>query len=274
MKLYRADPKDGVAWVTGGSSGIGRELAKELAREGFIVAVTARDGDPIDTLVAETADLPGHVLAFPCDVTDEKRMAATVAAIENDAGPIVLAIFNAGSYAPVIGDNLSVRRFRQLFDVNVVGVVHGLVPVVKRMRARARGHVVIVGSISAYFGWPTTAAYGASKAALNVMAEALNSDFDKLNIRTQVINPGFVDTPLIHKVGLPAPALMSAEEAARRMMRGIRSGGFEVTFPRRLTWCLKLLRILPEPLCRRFIETATGWKKRPMSFGRKPPGLT
>jgi NAD(P)-dependent dehydrogenase (short-subunit alcohol dehydrogenase family) len=274
MKLYRADPKDGVAWVTGGSSGIGRELAKELAREGYTVAVTARDEDPIDTLVAETLDMPGRVLAFPCDVTDEKRMASIVAAIESEAGPIVLAVFNAGSYAPVIGDNLSVRKFRQIFDVNVLGVVHGLVPVVKCMRGRARGHVVIVGSISAYFGWPTTAAYGASKAALNVMAEALKYDFDKLNIRTQVMNPGFIDTPLIHKVGLPVPALMSVDNAAHRMMRGIRSGGFEVTFPRRLTWSLKFLGIMPKPLCRWFIEASTGWRKRPMSFGRKPPGLT
>jgi NAD(P)-dependent dehydrogenase (short-subunit alcohol dehydrogenase family) len=274
MRLYRADPKDGVAWVTGGSSGLGRELARELAREGYTVAVTAREEDPIDTLVAETSDMRGRVLAYSCDVTDEKRMAATVAAIENDAGPIVLAVFNAGSYAPVSGDNLSVRRFRQLFDVNVIGVVHGLAPVVRRMRARVRGHVVLVGSISAYFGWPTTAAYGASKAALNVMAEALKYDFDKLNIRTQVINPGFIDTPLVHKVGYPLPALMPADDAARRMMRAIRSGGFEVTFPRRLTWCLKLLGILPEPLCRWFVESATGWKKRPMSFGRKPPGLT
>ena len=64
------------------------------------------------------------------------------------------------------------------------------------MRERGRGHVVVVASVTGYFGWPATAAYGGSKAALNNMAESLKYDFDKLNIRIQVMNPGFVDTPL------------------------------------------------------------------------------
>ena len=197
MTLYRANPKDGVAWITGGSSGIGRELARELAAQGFIVAVTAREEDPIDMLVAETAECRGHVVAYPCDVTDEQGMAATVATIEREVGPIVLAVFNAGAYVPIAGENMSARKFRRSFDVNVMGVVNGLVPVVRHMRERACGHVVLVGSVSAYFGWPTTAAYGATKAALNLMAESLKFDFDKIGIRIQVINPGFIDTPMV-----------------------------------------------------------------------------
>lgn len=271
MTLYSADPKDGVAWITGGSSGIGRELAKQLAAAGFVVAVTAREEDPIDMLVAETAECKGHVVAYPCDVTDEKGMAATVAAIESQIGPIALAVFNAGAYAPVMGDALSARKFRRSFDVNVMGVVNGLVPVTRRMRERGGGHVVLVGSISAYFGWPTTAAYGATKAALNLMAESLKFDFDKIGIRLQVMNPGFIDTPLTRDSGFRLPALMPAEAAARRMMRAIRRGGFEVTFPRRLTWSLKLLSVLPRPVCLWIVGLLTGWKRRPLSFGRLPP---
>ena len=268
MTLYRANPKDGIAWITGGSSGIGRALARELAAEGFTVAVTARDEDPIDTLVAETAHMPGRIIAYPCDVTDEKRMAATVAAIETEVGPMMLAVFCAGSYLPVAGDNLSVRKFRSSFDVNVLGIVHALVPTVRRMRDRGKGHVVMVGSVSAWFGWPTTAAYGATKAAINIMAEALKYDFDRINIRIQVMNLGFVDTPLLKGVGPKLPALMSPEAAARRMFRGIARGGFEIIFPRRLTWGLKVLSILPGPVCRWFIRTATGWHGRPPSLGR------
>ncbi|MGP2492264.1 SDR family NAD(P)-dependent oxidoreductase [Mesorhizobium sp. PUT5] len=271
MTLYRANPKDGVAWITGGSSGIGRELARELAAQGFIVAVTAREEDPIDMLVAETAECRGHVVAYPCDVTDEQGMAATVATIEREVGPIVLAVFNAGAYVPIAGENMSARKFRRSFDVNVMGVVNGLVPVVRHMRERACGHVVLVGSVSAYFGWPTTAAYGATKAALNLMAESLKFDFDKIGIRIQVINPGFIDTPLTRNAGFRMPALLPAPVAARRMLRGIQRGGFEVTFPRRLTWGLKLLSILPRPLCLRAIAVLTGWNRRPLSFGRRLP---
>jgi NAD(P)-dependent dehydrogenase (short-subunit alcohol dehydrogenase family) len=256
--------------VTGGSSGLGRELAKELASHGFTVAVTARDEDPIDMLIAESAPLPGKIVAYPCDVTDEKRMGETVDQIEKEIGPIVLAVFNAGAYAPIAGDNLSVRKFRRIFDVNVLGIVHGLVPVVRFMRGRGKGHVVLVGSVSAYFGWPTTAAYGATKAAINNMAEALKYDFDKINIRIQMVNPGFIDTPLSRQSGVRLPALMLPQEAARRMFKGIMHGGFLVTFPHRLTWSLGLLSALPRPACLWIIAKLTGWKNRPLSFGRKP----
>ncbi|PAP98753.1 SDR family oxidoreductase [Mesorhizobium mediterraneum] len=271
MTLYRANPKHGVAWITGGSSGIGRSLAKDLAAQGYTVAVTALDDEPIDTLVVETAQMPGRVTAYPCDVTDEKRMAKTVAAIEKDLGPIVLAVFNAGNYIATAGEDLTVRGFRQSFDVNYFGIINGLVPVIERMRVRARGHIVLVGSVTAYFGWPTTAAYGGTKAAINILAESLKYDFDKMNVRIQVMNPGFVDTPLTEKNLLPMPGLMPVNRASRRMARGIKSGGFEVTFPRRLSWGLKLLSILPRPFCRWVISTATRWKARPLNFDRKPP---
>ncbi|QPC93186.1 SDR family oxidoreductase [Mesorhizobium sp. INR15] len=271
MTLYRANPQHGVAWITGGSSGIGRSLAKDLAAQGYTVAVTALDDDPIDTLVVETAQMPGSVKAYPCDVTDEPRMARTVAMIEKELGPIVLAVFNAGNYIATPGENLTVRDFRKSFEVNYFGIVNGLVPLVERMRVRARGHIVLVGSVTAYFGWPTTAAYGGTKAAINILAESLKYDFDKMNVRIQVMNPGFIDTPLTEKNMLPMPGLMPVNRASRRMAKGINSGGFEVTFPRRLSWGLKLLSILPRPLCRWFISLATHWPARPLNYDRKPP---
>ncbi|TIV64059.1 MAG: SDR family NAD(P)-dependent oxidoreductase, partial [Mesorhizobium sp.] len=245
MTLYRANPKDGVAWITGGSSGLGRALAKDLARQGYAVAVTSLPSDPADTLLVETAQMTGHVKSFPCDVTDEEGMARTAAAIENEMGPIVLAVFNAGNYIATPGEHLVVRDFHRSFAVNYFGIVNGLVPVVDYMRARARGHVVLVGSVTAYSGWPTTAAYGGTKAAINILAESLKYDFDKMNIRIQVINPGFVDTPLTEKNTLPMPSLMPVQRASRRMARGIRKGGFEVTFPYHISWPLKLLGLLP-----------------------------
>ncbi|WP_395446981.1 SDR family NAD(P)-dependent oxidoreductase [Aminobacter sp. UC22_36] len=269
MSTYRADPEHGVAWITGGSTGIGRSVARLLASEGYTVAVTVRPDDPIDTLIKETVDLKGRVLSFPSDVTDEAGMAAAVAAIEAQAGPIVLAIFNAGAYKPVTGENLHVEAFRQSFAVNVFGVINGLVPVIERMRNRGRGHVVFMGSISCYFGWPTTAAYGATKAAVNVMAEALKFDFDKMNIRTQVMNPGFIDTPLTEKSAYYMPAMMPVDAAAERICKAIRNSGFEVTFPRRLTWAMKLLFLLPRPLREKALRIATRWKSEPLVYLRR-----
>ena len=271
MKLYRADPKDGAVWITGGSSGIGRELAKQLAASGYTVAVTARAGEDINALIAESDRLAGQILAYPCDVTDEAGLEATLATMEDDIGPVVLAIFNAGIYIPIAGENLSVRKFRRTFDINLQGVVNGLVPVARRMQERGFGQIVITGSVSSWFGWPTTAAYGASKAAINVMAQALKYDFDKINIRIQVANPGFVNTPLLQlqQTASMVPTLMSPEDAARRIFRGIRHGGFEIAFPRRLVWLLKLARLLPQPARHWLVATLSGWRSRPLSFGRR-----
>lgn len=271
MGTYRADPVHGVAWLTGGSTGIGRAVAVQLASEGYTVAVTARPEESIESLIGETASMQGRVLSFPCDVTDEAGMAVVVASIERDVGPIVLAIFNAGRYLATAGENLNVDNFRQTYAVNVFGVINGMVPVVERMRYRSRGHIVLIGSVAAYFGWPTTAAYGATKAALNNMAEALKYDFDKMNIRIQVMNPGFVDTPLTAKNPLKMYALMTVDQASTRICRAIRTGGFEVAFPRRLAWGLKLLRVMPRGFTEFVIDAATLWKARPLFLDRSKP---
>ncbi len=268
MAIYRADPGDGVVWLTGGSTGIGRALALDLAREGYTVAVTARAQDPLDEVVTAAAGLPGRILPFHCDVTDEAGMARTVEAIEASAGSIVLAIFNAGIYLPVHAEALHLPAFRAVYDVNLFGVVNGLVPAVAAMQKRNRGHIVLIGSVTAYFGWPSTGAYGATKAALNIMAEALRFDFDKMNIRIQVMNPGFVDTPLAARNKFLMPALMPVDKASARILRAIRSGGFETTFPRRLTWALKLMRLMPHALVFAFISAVTRWKARPLMPGR------
>lgn len=269
MAIYRADKQHGIAWITGGSTGIGRQFALDLAAEGWTVAITSRREDPIEPVIEAAAGLPGKVLAFYCDVTDEPGMAATVDAIEKEAGPIVLALFNAGVYIPMHGEALDLANFRKTYEVNLFGVLHGLIPVVDRMRKRSRGHVVLMGSVTAYFGWPTLAAYGATKAALNNMADALRYDFEKMNIRIQIINPGFVDTPLAKKNIHLMPALMPVEKASRRMMKAIRSGGYETTFPWRLTWGLKFLRAWPHEPLFAFMNYTTRWRGYPLMPGRK-----
>lgn len=269
MGLYRASPADGVAWITGASTGIGRQLALSLARQGYRVAATARSEDKLEELVAETAGLAGSVVSFPCDVTDERAMLETLEAIESGLGPVALAIFNAGNYFPARGDALEIENFVKAYQINVFGVLYGLVPLVARMRARGHGHIAIVGSASAYGGLPLASAYGSSKAAVNNMAAALKFDFDKMNIRIQVFNPGFVDTPLTRNNRFVMPALMPADKASERIVRGLATGGFEVTFPRHFTWVLKFINLFPHPVYFWFMNWAMGWRKRPLGPGRK-----
>ncbi len=267
MTLYRASPADGIAWITGASTGIGRMLALDLARQGWRVAATARDPEGLATLEREATDLGLSITAFPCDVTDEQGMERVVTAVESQLGPIVLAIFNAGVYSATLGERLETLNFATTFSINVLGVIHGLVPVADRMRDRGFGHVAIMGSVMSFYGLPTAAAYGGTKAALNVIAQSLRYDFDRLNIRLQVINPGFVKTPLTSRIRFRMPALVTPEDASRRIAAGLRSGGFEVAFPRRLVWPMKALALLPTSLTYRIMRGMTGWSRN--SFGRR-----
>jgi short-subunit dehydrogenase len=263
MSLYRAKPEDGAVWITGASTGIGRELAISMAKAGWTVAATARSADKLVELEELSKGWNGRIHAFPADVTDAARMVSTVDAIEANAGKIALAVFNAGNYWPASGGRLDVKKFADTYALNVMGHVNGLAPVVEKFKSRASGHVMLVASVSGYSGLPTAAAYGASKAAVINMCEALKFDFDAMNIRIQVINPGFIETPLTHKNEFAMPALMPVEKAVERIINGISHGGFELTFPRRFTWAVKFMRILPYALYFPLMKKMTGAGKKP-----------
>ena len=191
-----------------------------------------------------------------------RRWPALVERIELESGPIMLAIFNAGNYFPTRGERLEVFNFTRTFEINLFGTLNGLVPAVDRMRERGRGHVVVVASVTSYFGWPAAAAYGGSKAALNSIAESLKYDFDKLGIRIQVINPGFVATPLTSQEQFCHAGADAGRPRGSAHGVGAEDRRFRDHLPAALHLVPEIPRILPQPLRFRFINRATGWNKR------------
>ncbi|MCO4054742.1 MAG: SDR family NAD(P)-dependent oxidoreductase [Bosea sp.] len=262
MNIKAMTPTDGVAWLTGASSGIGRATALELARRGWTVCITARRIEELEAVCAEASGLPGRIIAHVGDVTDETGMAQLVDGIERVHGPIALAFFNAGVAPYTRAGALDVQAFRQAMAVNVLGVANGLAPVLARMGERGKGQVAVNASVAGYRGLPKAAAYGASKAAAIHLCEALKFDCDNLGIRMQVVNPGFIDTPLTQKNDFPMPFLMSMDNAARRVVDGFERGGFEIIFPRRLAFILKVMRILPYAWYFPLIARQTGWNRK------------
>lgn len=258
---FVATPSDGVVWITGASSGIGAEVAIRLAAAGFTVAATARREEKLQAL-ADRANGPGRIVPVPGDVTDGDQMAEVVDRIERDLGPIALAVLNAGVYLPVVSGRLDREVFDKTMSVNVSGTMNALAPVANRMQEHGRGQIAIVASVAGYFGLPTAAAYGASKAALINLAEALKFDFDNQGLTIQIIAPGFVDTPATADNPFPMPFLMEVDKAANRIVKGLKSGRFEVTFPRRFTYGLKIVRLLPYSLFFPVVARFTGWSRR------------
>jgi len=210
-------PGDGVAWITGASSGIGRAVALAHARDGWTVAATARREADLLELSREAEGLTGRIVAHPGDVTDAVSMARLASTILTAHGPIARIVLNAGAYVPVRAKTLAIEDFRKSLDLNIMGVVHGIAAVLPDMIERGAGQIAITASVAGYGGLPMSSAYGATKAALINLAAGLKFDLDNLGVLIQVICPGFVKTSATDTNAFPMPFLIQSAEAANRI---------------------------------------------------------
>ena len=228
------------AWVTGASAGIGRELVLRLARNGVRVAASARSADKLD----ELARVEKNILAVPLDVTGAD-VAAAHARVVKDLGAIDLAILNAGVWHPMRSSAYDASLALQSMDVNYNGIVKALEPLIAGMIAANKGHIALVASVAGYRGLPMAAAYAPSKAAVISLAEVLRLELPRHGIVVSLVNPGFVETPMTAVNQFPMPYILTADDAAERIIHGLARAKFEIAFPWQLVAMLKLLRILP-----------------------------
>lgn len=233
-----------IAWMTGATGGIGRELATRLAGQGVTVAATARDAGKLQAL----AKGQGDIMAYPADVLDPAALSATVAAIEKDLGPIDLALLGAGVYVPFHLRRIDLDGFHHTMRVNVDGVINAIAAVLPYMLARGRGQIAIMGSLFGYSGWPGNGAYGASKAAVINLAESLKLELEGTGVDLTLINPGFVDTPLNAAYDRKKHYVIKPDKAARRILDKLGDRPYEIAFPGRVEVFLKTARALPRRL--------------------------
>ena len=255
-RMLHRDPErsgaiSGLVWITGGGSGIGLALARQWSREGATVVLSGRDGTRLQRAVAELGD---NAHAVPVDVTRDESVAGAVTTIRNRLGVPDIAVLNAGIYRP--SARLSTAQIEAHLQTNLLGVVRCLEQLLQAMRERGSGRLVLMGSPAGYLGLPGGTGYGASKAALLNLAESLWPELRAAGIDLRLVSPGFVATPMVAGNRFPMPFLMSADEAARRILRGLRGGAFEIAFPRRLVWPMKAVRCLPASLRVRLLALA------------------
>ena len=236
-----------LVWITGASSGLGYELAKRYAENGHTVVASARRFEQLQLLCSEATReaLTGKIIPLMLDVTDQVSVDAAIAKIKEDIGIPDTVILNAGYYQPCTLDEITVENFLATYGVNVSGTVRCMLGILPALRKRGNGHLVFVSSVAGYSGLPRAAAYGSSKAALTHLGESIKLECNAQGIDVTVVNPGFVKTPLTEKNSFPMPFIMEVETASKAMFKGIESRKFEVIFPKRFAWILKLLRILP-----------------------------
>jgi Short-chain dehydrogenases of various substrate specificities len=158
---------------------------------------------------------------------------------------------------------IDIDQMKKVMNVNFFGTLNCIKAVEKYFREKNSGHISIVSSIAGYRGLPNSTGYGASKAALNNLAESLYFDFGRNNVRVSLVSPGFIKTQMTDKNQFKMPFLKTAEYAADKIYKGLINGSsFEIDFPKELTLILKFLKILPDSLYFKIIKKLTKYQKR------------
>ena len=241
-------------FLTGASSGIGRSLAKRIARD-EPVALVARRRELLESLAAEIAEDGGNeTCVVACDVTDRDAVHAAVGAAEARLGPVTRLVSNAGGGDATGLDDFSADHVRAVLDLNVMGAVHCVEAVLPGMLERRAGHLVAVSSIAGYRGVPGGAAYSASKAALTNLMEGLRIDLRPHGVDVTLLVPGFVRTKPTKKVKKKnRPFRMDLEPATERMYRSILARRPYDAFPLSLVLLASWGRHLPAGLYDRML---------------------
>jgi len=237
--------------ITGASAGIGAALATHYAeRHGaaLTLGLVARRTDRLEALAGRLGALGARVLTYGADVRDRDAMEGVAQAYLAAAGGVDLAIANAG-----IGNRDRLRQgdaahTADTVNVNVLGVIHTLVPLIPAMVEQRAGHLVGVGSLAGFIPVPGLGAYCASKAAVKMLMDTWREQLRHRGIRVTTVCPGWVATEMNAANPNPMPFRMEAPRAARLIDRAIERGRATYVFPWQMRVAVPLLRLLPRRL--------------------------
>ena len=235
--------------ITGATSGLGKELAMQLANEGSMLALTGRREDRLIELAQALKDVgAGGVLTLTGDVADPAAVKKHHALIMEQFGGLDWAILNAGiSKSGDAKEGFAADDYRLVYGVNVFGVANWIEAVLPGMLKDKSGTIVGVASVAGYRGLPRSGPYSSSKAALISLLESLRVDLRGTGVKVVTVCPGFVRTEMTAKWrDEDMPFLMEPRDAVRLMIAGIKAGSRMVDFPRPFSTFVKyVVRNLP-----------------------------
>ncbi|MFV1871913.1 MAG: SDR family NAD(P)-dependent oxidoreductase [Oleiphilus sp.] len=233
-------------WVIGASSGIGQALVSELDQPNCQIFVSARQLENIEHLFNDTQ---ARIIPVALDMSDEQSVKHAVTTLQGHSASLDQVIINAGTCEYIDSVSIDMPMVKRVMETNFFGalnIVNASLPFLRH--ANTLGHapqLVLVSSSVTYVALPRGGAYGASKAAIRYMMECLKLDLQHEGIDVRVVSPGFVKTPLTDKNDFPMPFRISAENAAKRIVKGLKGKSFDIHFPKRFTYILKALACLP-----------------------------
>jgi len=250
--------------ITGATSGLGRELALQLAQEGCRLALTGRREERLRDVARAVEAAGGEVLPLAGDVSDPACVKRHYGAIKKDFGGLDWAILNAGlSRSADASERFSSEDYRLVYETNVFGPVYWIEALLPDMLAARSGVIAGIASIAGFRGLPRSGAYGSSKAALIAILESIRVDLRGTGVEVVTVCPGFIRTELTGRwKPEDMPFLMEPELAARKVIAGIKAGRRMVHFPWPFSAVVKYaVRNAPGFLFDRFASRAT--RRRP-----------
>ena len=233
--------------ITGGSRGLGLVLAKHLAAEGARVAISGRDPEALERARSALEAIGAEVFALPVDVADREAVATMVQQVVGRFGPIDVLVNNAGVIQVGPAETMTLRDYEEAMAVNFWGVVHPTLVILPAMRERRRGRIVNITSIGGRLGVPHLVPYSASKFAALGFSQGLRAEERRHGVVVTSVVPGLMRTGSPRNAtfrgkhraeyawfsiadNLPGITI-DVEEAARRILEGVRRGDAEVRFP-------------------------------------------
>ena len=216
--------------ITGATSGIGEALAREYAEPGRFLALGGRDEGRLKDVAEACRSFGAEVGAKTVDVADRDATRRWIGSIDAKH-PLDLVIANAGISSGSGGRGENETQARDIFSVNMAGVLNTVWPALDPMRERGRGQIAIVSSIAAFRGLPGAPAYAASKSAVKTYGEGLRGWLGKEGVKVSVVMPGFVRTRMTEGNIYPMPFIMDADKAARIIRKGLERDKARIGFP-------------------------------------------
>jgi short-subunit dehydrogenase len=237
---------DKVILITGASTGIGKAMAKMLAKENCSLALLARRGELLDELAGQIRTKNQNIKSYVCDVAKPGEVKEVFTEIGKHFNKIDIAILNAGVGSKSSAEDYSYENAKNTFNVNVLGIVNCVENLLPDFIKRKAGMIVGVSSLADARGWQGSGFYCASKAAATILLENLRVELKPFNVKVITVKPGFVETPMTAKNKFPMPILMSAEKAAKIIISGIKKEKRTIQFPLPTVLGAKFMRIVPD----------------------------
>jgi len=242
------------AIVVGASVGMGAALSRKLAKEGYAVALVARQKDKLTELCAEINQSVGETraLAFPHDVSNHKEVPTLLKDIVAKIGGLDTFIFLAGvNYPPGGMDKYNFENDRQMVEINLIGAMAWLTPVAEMFQNAKAGQIVGIGSVAGDRGRVGNPGYNTSKAGLHTYLEALRNRLTRHGVNVLTVKPGFVKTEMLKAAVGPTPFAIPVEKAVDDIYNAMRKRKQTVYTPFFWSYIMLVIRHIPSFIFRR-----------------------